>query len=81
MYISYVFCWCWHVLKVFVQIPVTGMEGLNCKKWGKMSVTDTIFGRWEIAVADNVYSKNENGTNIGAQTFNTYQYTFLSIQN
>jgi hypothetical protein len=55
--------------------------GLELQKMGQMSVTDTIFGRWEIAVADNVYSKNENGTNIGAQTFNTYQYTFLSIQN
>ena len=26
--------------------------GLGCKNWGKMSVTDTIFGRWKLAVAD-----------------------------
>jgi hypothetical protein len=28
------------------------MEGLRCKKWGEMSVTDTIFGRWEITLAE-----------------------------
>ena len=25
------------------------MEGLECKNWDEMSVTDTIFGRWERA--------------------------------
>ena len=38
------------------------MEGLRCKKWGEMSVMDTIFGRWEIAVADDVYITNRNGS-------------------
>ena len=30
-----------------------------------MSETDTIFGRWELAVADDVYIRNGSGTNIG----------------
>jgi hypothetical protein len=38
---------------------------------------DTIFGRWELAVAYNVYIGNESGSNIGAQTYNTYQYMFV----
>jgi hypothetical protein len=29
------------------------MEGLECKNFGEMSVP--IFGRWELAAADNVY--------------------------
>jgi hypothetical protein len=37
-----------------------------------MSETNTIFGRWELAVADDVYIRNGSGTNIGAQTYNTY---------
>ena len=28
--------------------------GFGCKNWGEMSVTDTIFGRWKLAVADDV---------------------------
>jgi hypothetical protein len=32
------------------------MEGLECKNLGEMSVT--IFGRWELAAADNVYITN-----------------------
>jgi hypothetical protein len=31
------------------------MWGLELKIWGEMSVTNTIFGRWELAVADDVY--------------------------
>jgi len=45
------------------------MEGLECKNWGEMSVTDTTFDRWELAVADDVYIRNRSGSNIGAQTF------------
>jgi hypothetical protein len=43
-------------------------------------VTDTIFGRRGLAVADNVYIKKGSRRNIGAQTlqdvqtYNTYQY-------
>ena len=39
-----------------------------------MSVMDTIFGRWELTVTDDVYIRNGSRTNIGAQTYNTYQY-------
>jgi len=39
-----------------------------------MSVTNTIFGKWELAVADYVYFKNGSRTNIGAQIYNTNQY-------
>jgi hypothetical protein len=41
------------------------------ENWGKMSATDTIFCRWELAVTDDIYIRN--GSNIGAQTYNTYQ--------
>ena len=44
-----------------------------------MSVTNKIFGRWELAVADDVYIRNGSGTNIGAQTYNTYQYPPVSV--
>lgn len=33
----------------------------------------TIFDRTELAVADDVYIRNGNGTYIGVQTYNTYQ--------
>ena len=36
-----------------------------------MSVTDTIFGRWVLAVAEDVYIRNQSGSNIGAQAYNT----------
>ena len=36
-----------------------------------MSVTDTIFSRWALAVADDVYIRNRSGSNIGAQAYNT----------
>jgi hypothetical protein len=29
-----------------------------------------IFGRWELAVADDVYIRNGSRTNIGVQTYN-----------
>jgi hypothetical protein len=32
-----------------------------------MLVTDTIFGRWELAVIDYVYIRNESGSNIDVQ--------------
>jgi hypothetical protein len=47
------------------------MGGLEFKNWGEMSVTDTIFGRWKLAVADDAYIRNRSGTNIGVQTYNT----------
>ena len=56
---------------------MTGIAGLVCKNWGEMSVTDTIFGRWKLAVADDVYIRNGSGSNIGAHTYNTYQYHIL----
>jgi len=39
-----------------------------------MSMTDTIFGRRKLAVVDDVYIRNGSGSNIGAQTYNIYQY-------
>jgi hypothetical protein len=45
-----------------------------------MSVTDTIFGRWELAVADDVNIRNGSRNNIGAQTYNTYnQYNIYNL--
>ena len=48
------------------------MESLECKNWGEMSVSDTIFGRRELAVADDVYIRNGSRSNVGAQTYNTH---------
>jgi len=59
------------ICSVCAQLHVTGMECKNCVK---MSVMITIFGRWELAVADNVYIKNGSRTNIGVQNYNNYQY-------
>jgi hypothetical protein len=53
------------------------MEGLECKNWDEMSVTDTIFGRWERA-ADDAYIRNEIRSNIDVQTCNSYWYNFLA---
>jgi len=45
-----------------------------------MSVTDIIFGRWELAVADDVNIRNGSRNNIGAQTYNTYnQYNIYNL--
>ena len=49
------------------------MEGLECKNWGEMLIADTIFGRWELAVADNAHIRN--GSNIGVQTFKVHRFT------
>ena len=35
------------------------MEGLECKNWDEMSVTDILFGRWELAVANDLYLETE----------------------
>jgi hypothetical protein len=35
------------------------MEGLECKNWDEMSVMDILFGRWELAVADDLYLETE----------------------
>lgn len=42
-----------------------------------MSATDTIFCRWELAVTDDIYIRI--GSNIGAQTYNTYQNMQIKI--
>jgi hypothetical protein len=57
------------------------MESLECKNFGIMSVTVTVFGRWELAVADNVYIRNGSKSNIGVQTFKVYRLaTLVSIE-
>jgi hypothetical protein len=35
-------------------------------------VTNTIFGRWELAVADNVYIRNGSRSNISVQTYSIH---------
>jgi len=47
---------------------------LEFKHWGEMQVTTMIFGRWGLAVADDVYINNGSGNNIGGQTYNSNQY-------
>jgi hypothetical protein len=38
------------------------MEGLECKNWGEMWMTGTIFRRWELAVADQVHIRIESSS-------------------
>lgn len=52
------------------------MEGLECKKLAEMSVTNTLFGRWELAAADDFYIINGNGYNIGGQTYSARDIKF-----
>ena len=42
-----------------------------------MSVTNTIFGRWKFAVADNFYIRNGGGSNIGVQPFKVHRLAIL----
>jgi len=57
------------------------MGDLECKNWIEISaMEDTIFGRWERAVADNVYIRNGSRTNIGVQTYNTYQHNTTPLK-
>ena len=44
-----------------------------------MSVTNTIFGRWKLAVADDIYIRNGSGTNIGAQTFKVRRLSLIGM--
>jgi len=39
--------------------PVPGVEGWECKIRHEMSVMDSIFGKWELAVTDDVYIKRK----------------------
>ena len=71
MWIPCFFCWIWHVISVCARPPVTGMQGLECKQLGEMSVMDT-WGKWEL----NVYIIKESGSNIGGDTYNTYDVCF-----
>ena len=58
---------------------VPGMEALEFKNWGEMSVTDTIFSRWELTVADNVYIRNRSRTTMGGQNYNTLYASFVDV--
>ena len=55
------------------------MEGLECKNFGVMSVTVMVFGRWELAVADNVYIRNGNKSNIGCRLSRCTDLQHLSV--
>ena len=39
-------------------------------------MTNTIFGRWKLAVASDVFIRNGRGTNIGVHTYNSYQSVY-----
>ena len=41
--------------------------------FGRWDFAVTIFGRWDFAVADDVYIGNRSRSNIGALTCNSYQ--------
>jgi len=43
------------------------MEGFEFKNKGEMLVTDTIFGRWDFAVADDIDIRNGSGSYIAVR--------------
>ena len=62
----------------FISLRTTSCTkygGLGIQTLCEMSVTDTISGRLELAVADDVYIKN--GRNIGVQAFKVGRLTIL----
>ena len=44
---------------ISLQIAFCNRQGLGMQNLGRMSVTDTIFGRWGVAVADDVTLETE----------------------
>ena len=38
------------------------------------------IGRWELAVADDIYIREVSGSNISAQIYNTYQYMYRATK-
>ena len=58
---------------------VPGMEVFELKNWGEMSVMDTIFSRWELAVADNVYIRNRSRITMSVQNYNTFYASFVDV--
>jgi hypothetical protein len=54
----------------------TRYGGFIVQKLGRhLSDGYDLFGRWELTVAVDIYITNGSGSNIGAHTYNTYQYT------
>ena len=56
------------------------MEDLECQNWGEMSVTDTIFGKCELNVADDAYIRNGSGSKYWSQTFKVYRLISICIE-
>lgn len=46
--------------------------------WNATILIEAIFGIWELAVVDDVYIRNGSRSNIGAQTYNNYQFRYTS---
>ena len=53
---------------------VISLRTTSCTRYGGF---DEICGRWELPVADDVYSRNGSGSNIGVQTFKVCRLTIL----
>ena len=51
---------------------VISLRTTSCTRYGGF---DEICGRWELPVADDVYSRYGSGSNIGVQTCNTNHFT------
>jgi len=71
MYISYV--------SADVHMFNTSAQHFLYQVWRAWNAKiEAIFGRWELAVVDDVYIRNGSRCNIGAQTYNNYQYRYTS---
>jgi hypothetical protein len=66
---------------VFVDVDMFYKSGNHFlhQVWREMSVTDTIFGRLELAVADNFYIKNESWSNTDLQYLSVTEATRFSL--
>ena len=53
---------------------VISLRTTSCTRYGGF---DEICGRWELPVADDVYSRYGSGSNIGVQTFKVHRLAIL----
>jgi len=65
-----------HTLRLLLMlICFISLHTTSCTSYGGLGMTDMIFGRWELPVADYVDIRNgSRRSNIGAQTYNDNQY-------
>ena len=63
-----------YTLRILLMLTcfISLYQVLRAWRFGEISVTDTIFGRWGFTVADDVRIRNGSGSNSGAHAYNIY---------